>query len=49
VFGPLRGVFERLGASVLYQDGTINAQGNGRTVLLSLHRSVLVTGIVFTA
>jgi hypothetical protein len=35
VFVPLRGVFERLGASVVYQNGTINAQGNGRSV--SLH------------
>jgi hypothetical protein len=35
VFVPLRGVFERLGASVVYQDGTINAQGNNHSV--SLH------------
>jgi hypothetical protein len=35
VFVPLRGVFERLGASVVYDNGTINAQGNGRSV--SLH------------
>jgi len=36
VFVPLRGIFERLGASVVYQAGTINATGsNGRTV--SLH------------
>ena len=35
VFVPLRGVFERLGASVVYQNGLINAQGNGRSV--SLH------------
>ena len=35
VFVPLRGVFEQLGASVVYQNGTINATGNGRTI--SLH------------
>lgn len=35
VFVPLRGIFEQLGASVVYQDGAINATGNGRNV--SLH------------
>lgn len=35
VFVPLRGIFERLGASVVYQNGVINAQGNGRSI--SLH------------
>jgi len=35
VFVPLRGVFERLGASVVYQNGQINATGNGRAI--SLH------------
>ena len=35
VFVPLRGVFERLGASVVYEGGTINAQGNNHSV--SLH------------
>ncbi|MDE2481161.1 MAG: copper amine oxidase N-terminal domain-containing protein [bacterium] len=35
VFVPLRGVFERLGASVVYQNGEINATGNGRSI--SLH------------
>ncbi|HTU71161.1 MAG TPA: copper amine oxidase N-terminal domain-containing protein [Candidatus Baltobacteraceae bacterium] len=35
VFVPLRGIFEQLGASVVYQNGTINATGNGRNV--SLH------------
>lgn len=35
VLVPLRGVFERLGASVVYANGQINAQGNGRSV--SLH------------
>jgi hypothetical protein len=35
VFVPLRGIFERLGASVVYEAGVINAQGNGRSI--SLH------------
>ncbi len=35
VFVPLRGVFERLGASVVYDNGLINASGNGRNI--SLH------------
>ncbi|MDQ2679423.1 MAG: copper amine oxidase N-terminal domain-containing protein [Candidatus Eremiobacteraeota bacterium] len=35
VFVPLRGVFERLGASVVYANGLINATGNGHNV--SLH------------
>jgi hypothetical protein len=35
IFVPLRGIFEQLGASVVYANGTINAQGNGRSV--SLH------------
>ena len=36
VFVPLRGIFEQLGASVVYQNGTINATGNGRTVSLRI-------------
>lgn len=36
VFVPLRGVFERLGASVVYANGDINAQGNGRNVHLHI-------------
>ena len=36
VFVPLRGVFERLGASVVYQSGTITAQGNGHSVQLQI-------------
>lgn len=36
VFVPLRGVFEKLGASVVYQGGVINAQGNGRSVSLKI-------------
>ncbi|HEY4439145.1 MAG TPA: copper amine oxidase N-terminal domain-containing protein [Candidatus Elarobacter sp.] len=35
VFVPLRGVFENLGATVVYANGTINASGRGHTV--SLH------------
>ncbi len=35
IFVPLRGIFEQLGASVVYANGVINAQGNGRAV--SLH------------
>lgn len=36
VFVPLRGVFEQLGASVVYAGGTINAQGNGHAVQLQI-------------
>jgi hypothetical protein len=36
VFVPLRGVFEQLGASVVYAGGTINAQGNGHSVSLQI-------------
>jgi hypothetical protein len=36
VFVPLRGVFEQLGASVVYQNGTINATGRGRTIQLHI-------------
>jgi len=36
VFVPLRSVFERLGASVVYANGDINAQGNGRSVHLHI-------------
>lgn len=39
VFVPLRGVFERLGASVVYDDGTINATGNGRNISLHIGSS----------
>jgi len=38
IFVPLRGIFEQLGASVVYQNGVINAQGNGRSV--SLHHRI---------
>ncbi len=36
VFVPLRGVFQDLGASVVYENGTINAQGNGHSVSLQV-------------
>ncbi len=36
VFVPLRGVFERLGASVVYDNGAINATGNGRNIQLHI-------------
>jgi hypothetical protein len=36
VFVPLRGVFERLGASVVYGNGVINATGNGRNISLRI-------------
>lgn len=36
VFVALRGVFERLGASVVYGGGLINASGNGRNISLRI-------------
>jgi Copper amine oxidase N-terminal domain len=36
VFVPLRGVFEKLGASVVYSNGQINATGRGRTISLTI-------------
>ncbi len=36
VFVPVRGVFEQLGASVVYSNGTINATGNGRNISLQI-------------
>jgi hypothetical protein len=36
VFVPLRGIFEQLGATVVYQNGTINATGNGRNISLQI-------------
>jgi Copper amine oxidase N-terminal domain/CopC domain len=36
VFVPLRGVFEHLGASVVYDNGVVNATGNGRTIQLHI-------------
>jgi hypothetical protein len=42
VFVPLRGVFERLGATVTYDNGTIDAVGNGRTVELKVGSTAAV-------
>ena len=36
VFVPMRAIFERLGSSVVYSNGVINAQGNGRSVHLQI-------------
>src|SRR5580704_3350059 len=36
VFVPLRGVFQQLGASVVYNNGQINATGSGRTISLTI-------------
>jgi hypothetical protein len=36
VFVPLRGVFERLGASVVYDNGQINATGDGCNISLNI-------------
>jgi hypothetical protein len=36
VYVPLRGIFEQLGASVVYQNGQINATGDGRNVSLQI-------------
>ncbi|HEV3090842.1 MAG TPA: copper amine oxidase N-terminal domain-containing protein [Candidatus Cybelea sp.] len=36
VFVPLRGIFEQLGASVVYSNGQINATAHGRTVSLTI-------------
>lgn len=36
IFVPLRGIFEQLGASVVYEKGVINAQGNGRSIMLHI-------------
>lgn len=37
VFVPLRGVFEQLGASVVYANGQINATGRGRNISLTIN------------
>lgn len=49
VFVPLRGVFERLGASVVYQGGVINATGNNRNISLKIgSTSATVDGVTKT-
>lgn len=42
VFVPLRGVFERLGASVVYDNGVINATGSGHTISLHIGSNVAI-------
>jgi hypothetical protein len=42
VFVPLRGVFERLGASVVYDNGVINATGNGSSISLRIGSNVAI-------
>ncbi len=44
VFVPLRGVFERLGATVVYQSGVINATGNNTTISLKIGSSQAMVG-----
>lgn len=36
VFVPLRGVFERMGATVVYENGQINATGRGHNISLNI-------------
>lgn len=36
VFVPMRAIFERLGSTVVYSNGQINAQGRGRSVHLTI-------------
>ncbi len=36
VFVPMRAIFERLGSTVVYSNGNINAQGRGRSVHLTM-------------
>jgi len=36
VFVPMRAIFERLGSTVVFSNGVINAQGNGRNVHLTI-------------
>jgi Copper amine oxidase N-terminal domain len=42
VFVPLRGVFQALGASVVYNNGQINATGSGRTISLTIGSTTAV-------
>jgi len=44
VFVPLRGIFEQLGASVVYASGQINATAHGRTVSLSIGSTQATVG-----
>lgn len=36
VFVPMRAIFERLGSTVVFSNGNINSQGNGRSVHLTI-------------
>src|ERR1700736_4982288 len=50
VFVPLRGVFERLGATVVYDNGVINATGNGRNVQLKIGSTLAtINGETYTS
>ena len=50
VFVPLRGVFERLGATVVYDNGLINATGNGRNISLKIGSTMAtINGETFTS
>ena len=42
VFVPLRGVFERLGATVVYDNGVINATGSGHTISLHIGSTLAI-------
>jgi hypothetical protein len=44
VFVPLRGVFQQLGASVVYANGEINATGGGRTISLTIGSTQATVG-----
>lgn len=49
VFVPMRAIFQRLGSSVVYSNGQINSQGNGRSVHLTLgSTSASVNGSPYT-
>jgi hypothetical protein len=42
VFVPLRSIFQQLGASVVYNNGVINATGSGRTISLTIGSTTAV-------
>lgn len=44
VFVPLRGVFEQLGATVVYSNGQINATGHGREISLTIGSTQATVG-----
>jgi hypothetical protein len=50
VFVPLRGVFERMGATVVYDNGLINATGNGRNISLKIgSTAATINGETYTS